>query len=186
MPSKKTGKQDPEKKENQETAKNPSEKEEKAKASEPEQEIAENPVSPLEEENAQLKDKLLRTLAEYDNFRKRSQKEKEAVYPDAVANTVLSFLPVLDNFERAIAAPCSDEEFKKGLELIQKAFFDTLGKLGVEEIPALGEPFDPNFHSAVMHVEDEAFSENTVCDVFQKGYKMGDRVVRHAMVKVAN
>lgn len=185
MPNKKTGKNDPEKKENQqEPEKNPVEQEQQKKTSQ--QEAAETPVSPLQEENDQLKDKLLRTLAEYDNFRKRSQKEKEAVYPDAVANTVLSFLPVLDNFERAIAAPCSDEEFKKGLELIQKAFFDTLGKLGVEEIPALGEPFDPNFHSAVMHVEDEAFSENTVCDVFQKGYKMGDRVVRHAMVKVAN
>ncbi len=97
-----------------------------------------------------------------------------------------SFLPVLDNFERAMAFECTDEEFRKGMDLIQRAFGDALSQLGVEEVPALGEPFNPNLHSAVMHVEDENFAENTVCEVFQKGYKLGDRVIRFAMVKVAN
>ncbi len=184
MPNKKTGKNDPEKKEKKtENVNTPEQGDAAAPAKEPE---TANKPSPLEEENAQLRDKLLRTLAEYDNFRKRSQKEKESIYPDAVAQTVKGFLPVLDNFERAMAFECADAEFRKGMDLIQKAFGDTLSKLGVEEIPALGEPFDPNLHSAVMHVEDESFSENTICEVFQKGYKMGDRVIRFAMVKVAN
>ena len=183
MPNKKMGKNDPEKNAKQEAEANTPEKEEKTAAQEPE---AETKPSALEEENAQLKDKLLRTLAEYDNFRKRSQKEKESIYPDAVADTVQNFLPVLDNFERAMAFECTDEEFRKGMDLIQKAFNEALTKLGIEEIPALGQAFDPNLHSAVMHVEDENFAENTICEVFQKGYKLGDRVIRFAMVKVAN
>lgn len=146
---------------------------------------------PTEEEKlaaqlADLNDKLMRTLAEYDNFRKRSQKEKDAIYPDAVANTVLAFLPVLDNFERALAAECKDADFKKGVELIMNAFKDCLTKLKVEEIAALGEEFDPNLHNAVMHIEDDATADNVIVDVFQKGYKLGDKVIRHAMVKVAN
>ena len=185
MPNKKTDKKNPEQKEKQEQEVNTPEKEETVEKQK-EEPVAENEKNPLEEENAQLKYKLLRTLAEYDNFRKRSQKEKEAIYPDAVANTIQNFLPVLDNFERAMAFECTDGEFRKGMDLIQKAFHDALAKLGVEEIPAMGEVFDPNLHSAVMHVEDENFAENTICEVFQKGYKMGDRVIRFAMVKVAN
>ena len=135
---------------------------------------------------ADLNDKLMRTLAEYDNFRKRSQKEKDALYPEAVANTVLTFLPVLDNFERALASECKDQDFKKGIELIMNAFKDCLTKLKVEEIASLGEEFDPNLHNAVMHIEDDTTADNVIVEVFQKGYKMGDKVIRHAMVKVAN
>ncbi len=146
---------------------------------------------PTEEEKlaaqlADLNDKLMRTLAEYDNFRKRSQKEKDAIYPEAVANTVLAFLPVLDNFERAVAAECKDADFKKGIELIMTAFKDCLTKLKVEEIASLGEEFDPNLHNAVMHIEDDTTADNVIVEVFQKGYKLGDKVIRHAMVKVAN
>ena len=146
---------------------------------------------PTEEEKlaaqlADLNDKLMRTLAEYDNFRKRSQKEKDAIYPEAVANTVLAFLPVLDTFERAVAAECKDADFKKGIELIMTAFKDCLTKLKVEEIASLGEEFDPNLHNAVMHIEDDTTADNVIVEVFQKGYKLGDKVIRHAMVKVAN
>lgn len=140
----------------------------------------------LKEENAALSDKYLRTLAEYDNFRKRSQKERDAIYPEAVASAVEKILPVMDNIDRALAADCSDAEFKKGIELIKQSFDDALSKLGICEIKAMGEQFDPNFHNAVMHVEDDEVGENTIVEVFQKGYVLGDRVIRFAMVKVAN
>ncbi len=140
----------------------------------------------LKEENAALSDKYLRILAEYDNFRKRSQKERDAIYPEAVASAVEKILPVMDNIDRALAADCSDAEFKKGIELIKQSFDDALSKLGISEIKAMGEQFDPNFHNAVMHVEDDSAEENTIVEVFQKGYVLGDRVVRFAMVKVAN
>lgn len=131
-------------------------------------------------------DQFLRLAAEYDNFRKRSQKEKENAWTDAKAETILSFLPVFDNLERALKAPCSDEAYAKGVEMTMNEFKKILSKLGVEEIPALGAPFDPNFHNAVMHVEDETVGENTIVEVFQTGFTSGDKVVRFAMVKVAN
>jgi len=140
----------------------------------------------LKEENAALSDKYLRTLAEYDNFRKRSQKERDAIYPEAIASAIERILPIMDNIDRALAADCSDAEFKKGIELIKQSFDDALSKLGISEIKAMGEQFDPNFHNAVMHVEDDEVGENTIIEVFQKGYVLGERVIRFAMVKVAN
>ena len=140
----------------------------------------------ITEELNDTKDKYLRLAAEYDNFRKRSQREREATYNDAAAATIKSFIPVLDNLERALAAPCSDEAYRKGVELTHKQLMETLDKLGVKEIPAKGETFDPNLHNAVMHIEDDTIDEQTVIEVFEKGYIMGDRVIRYAMVKVAN
>lgn len=131
-------------------------------------------------------DKLMRTLAEYDNYRKRSQREKTEVYPDAVAATVTKLLPVLDNFERALGTECADADFKKGVEMIFANLSETLKAMGVQEIEAAGQQFDPNLHNAVMHIEDEAIGENVVAQVMQKGYQLGDRILRHAMVQVAN
>lgn len=136
---------------------------------------------------AELNDKLLRTLAEYDNFRKRSVKEKEAIYPEAKADAVAKFIPVLDSMERAAGFECSDPEYKKGVDMIINSFQEALAAAGVEEIPAeAGTPFDPNLHNAVMHVENEEMPPNTIAQVFQKGYRMGDRVIRYSMVQVAN
>ena len=135
---------------------------------------------------SEANDKWLRTLAEYDNFRKRSQKEKEALYADVKAETIAKFLPAIDNFERAAAADSDPESYKKGIEMTVKQLLEILSALGVETFGEAGEPFDPNLHSGVMHEENEELGENTVADVFQKGYKLGDRIIRHATVKVAN
>ena len=132
------------------------------------------------------KEKYLRLCAEYDNFRKRSQKERDGLYADIKADTLLKFLPVYDNLERALATPTADEAYRKGVEMTMVQFDQTLEKLGITEIEALGKPFDPNVHNAVMHVEDESFGENEVVEVFQKGFKLNDKVIRFAMVKVAN
>ena len=140
----------------------------------------------LQEKIDELNDRLLRTMAEYDNFRKRSQREKEAIYPQATASAVAKFVPVIDTVERALEAPCNDAEYKKGVEMILQNFKDILQKMGVEEFGAAGEQFSPDLHNAVMHVEDEELEANVITDVFQKGYKLGDRIIRHAMVKVAN
>ena len=130
-------------------------------------------------------EKYMRMLAEYDNFRKRSAKEKEGVYGDACADVLTSILPVLDNLERAEA--CKDAEgLAKGLELTLKSFRETLEKLGVHEIESVGQTFDPNLHNAVMHEENDACGENEITEVLMKGYKKGDKVIRYAMVKVAN
>ena len=130
----------------------------------------------------------MRLYAEYDNFRRRSQKEKEGTYADAYIDALTQILPILDNLEREAQYGGEDKEhpLAKGLELTLKSFAETLEKMGVTEIPALGEKFDPNVHNAVMHVEDEAFGENEVVEVFMKGYIRGDKVLRHSMVKVAN
>ena len=139
-----------------------------------------------EEKIKELNDKYLRLAAEYDNFRKRTAKEKEALFGSAAALTVAPFLSVYDNLERAMANPCTDENYKKGVELIFAEFKNTLEGLKVEILDPKGENFDPNFHNAVMHEENEELGENIVSEVFQKGAKLGDRVVRPAMVKVAN
>lgn len=141
-----------------------------------------------EEKNKLIKseDKYLRLLAEYDNFRKRSIQEKLNASSDATARAALEVISVIDNFERAVAAECSDENYKKGVEMIYGQFVEVIKKLGVEEIDALGKEFDPNLHNAVSQVEDENFGENTVSQVYQKGYKLGDKVIRCAMVVVAN
>ena len=143
-------------------------------------------LAALQKENEELKNKLLRQMAEFDNFKKRTSKEKDELYGYAKADCVEAVLGVLDNFERALQTDCADETFKQGVEMIFNQFSEALKKLGVEEIPAQGETFDPQVHNAVNQVEDENFGENTVCQVFQKGYKIGDRVIRHSMVVVAN
>ena len=140
----------------------------------------------LQKQIDELNDKLLRTLAEYDNYRKRSIKEKDAIYPQAKADTVEKFLPIIDNFERAMQAECADEAFKKGMEMIFQSFMKTMTDLSVEEIGKVGEQFNPDLHNAVMHIEDETLGENVVAQVLQKGYRIGERVVRYAMVQVAN
>ncbi|MCI8496846.1 MAG: nucleotide exchange factor GrpE [Clostridiales bacterium] len=139
-------------------------------------------------EAEEKQDLLLRTAAEYENFRKRSQREKEGAYADSKALTVGAILPVLDNLERALSVPdASAEDLRKGLEMTLKQFQDAFTKLGIEEIPcAAGEAFDPQKHNAVMHVDDESMEENVVAECFQKGYQIGDRVIRHSVVKVAN
>lgn len=146
----------------------------------------------LKEENKVLNNKInavqekhMRLTAEYDNYRKRTVKEKEGIYTDACADVLKDMLPVIDNLERAIAADGSDSELKKGVEMTLKQFNDALGKLNVEEIPSDGK-FDPNVHNAVMHVQGEEYGENEIVEVFQKGYKRGEKVLRYSMVKVAN
>ena len=142
----------------------------------------------LAEQLAEANDKYMRLYAEYDNFRRRSQKEKEGIYTDAYVDALTKILPILDNLERAAqyGGEDTDHPLAKGLELTLKSFAETMEKMGVAEIPALGEKFDPNVHNAVMHVDDESFGENEVAEVFMKGYAKGDKVLRHSMVKVAN
>ncbi len=150
------------------------------------EEKKEEPKPGPEQELAGANDRYLRLMAEYDNFRKRSQKEKESLYGDIKAAAVKEFLPVYDNLERALAAETADEAYRKGVEMIMAQFNKTLEKLGVTEIKSLGEKFDPNLHNAVMHVDDEEKGENEIVEVFQKGFMLGDKVIRFAMVKVAN
>lgn len=137
-------------------------------------------------EYAALNDKYLRLCAEYDNFRKRSQKEKDSLYADIKAETLKKFLPVYDNLVRALDQSTEDEAYRRGVEMIMTQFNTTMEKLGVTEIESLGKQFDPAFHNAVMHVEDAEKGENEIVEVFQKGFLMGDKVIRFAMVKVAN
>lgn len=139
----------------------------------------------LDNEVSALKDRLMRLSAEYDNFRKRTSKEKEGIYTDASVDILKELIPVLDNLERAIAVNGSVEDLKKGIEMTIKGFQSSLEKLGVEEINT-SEGFDPNFHQAVMHIQDDNFDKNSVAEVFLKGYKKNDKVIRYTMVKVAN
>ena len=150
----------------------------------PEQEGAEVPGA--EQLLAEAADKYLRLAAEYDNYRKRTAKEKESIWSEAKAQTVAAFLPVFDNLERALKQETSDEAYKKGVEMTMKGLQDALTGLGVELIPALGETFDPNRHNAVMHVDDGEAGENTIVEVFQQGFICGEKVIRFSMVKVAN
>lgn len=162
-----------------------------------EEEIIEEQAEQEAEEEAQepdkakeWEDKYIRLYAEFDNFKKRSQREKDARYGDAVIDTVSELITVADNLERALAVEAENEEtvkFKEGVSMVYKQMQDTLSKLGVTEIKALGEQFDPNLHNAVMHIEDETVDDNTVVEEFMKGYIYNNtRVVRHSMVKVAN
>ena len=143
-------------------------------------------VDPLAEELAAEKDKYLRLAAEYDNFRKRSQRERENIYADIRADTVLKFLPVYDNLTRALSQETGDEAYYKGIELIMTGFNDILEKLGVTEIETVGERFDPEVHNAVMHEEDETKGESEIVEELQKGFRLGDKVIRFSLVKVAN
>ena len=140
----------------------------------------------LNAELASTKDKYLRTAAEYDNYRKRSIRERESIFSDSTAQAVMTLLPVLDNLERAAGQPTTDEAFAKGVSMTLEQFYECLKKLGVTEIEAQGAQFDPNLHNAVMHVKQEDCDDNTIVEVFQKGFKIGDKVSRHAIVKVAN
>ena len=134
-----------------------------------------------------VKDQFVRLTAEYDNYRKRTTKEKDNIYQDAKADTIKAFLAVYDNLERAAAAEGGeDSPHKKGLDLIFSQFKELLKKLGVEEIEAKGQPFDPEKMNAVMHIDDENYGENEVAQVFQAGFQMGDKVIRYAIVQVAN
>lgn len=154
-----------------------------------EEKAAETPKAPepdFKEELRGANDRYLRLLAEYDNFRKRSQREKDSLYGDIKADTVTKFLPVYDNLVRALAQTTEDEAYRKGIEMIMNQFCTTMEKLGVEKIESLGKTFDPALHNAVMHVDDESLGENIVAEEFQKGYTYRDTVVRHSMVKVAN
>ena len=132
------------------------------------------------------KDQFLRLAAEYDNYRKRTAKEKESLWTDAKADTVQAFLPVYDNLERALKQDTADEAFKKGVEMTMNQLKEVFARLGVTEIEAQGQPFDPNLHNAVMHIEDENFGESEISQVFQAGFLLGDKVIRHAIVQVAN
>lgn len=143
----------------------------------------------IEELNKKLleaNDKYLRTVAEYDNFRKRSQKEKEAIFSDSKTDIIGKFLPVIDNFERAASAETDLESYKKGIEMTVTQLLDVFKSLGVEAYGEKGEEFDPNIHNGVMHVDDENLGENVISEVYMKGYKLGDKVIRHATVIVAN
>ena len=151
-----------------------------------EEQVPETEAAPEQELLAAAEDKFLRLAAEYDNYRKRTAKEKEGIWTEAKAQTVAAFLPVYDNLERAMKQETADEAYKKGVEMTMKGLQDALTSLGVEVIPALGETFDPNRHNAVMHVDDEEAGENTIVEVFQQGFICGDKVIRFSMVKVAN
>lgn len=161
----------------------PKTKKEEKKAAKKEKKAA---APDLSEELKGANDRYLRLLAEYDNFRKRSQKEKDSLYGDIKADTLSKFLPVYDNLCRALAQNTEDEAYRKGVEMIMTQFEQTLEKLGVTKIESLGRTFDPNIHNAVMHVEDEEKGENEIVEVFQEGFLLGEKVIRFAMVKVAN
>jgi len=165
----------------------------------PELEILENEPASAEETNpmldaleafkcalAEQEDKYLRLAAEYDNFRKRSQREKSTAWADAQADTALAFLPVFDNLERALKQETVDEAYAKGVEMTMSQLKTVLERLGIEEILTVGEPFNPAFHNAIMHIEDETLGDNIITECFQTGFKLGDKVMRAAMVKVAN
>ncbi len=167
-------------------------KDKKTKKSKKDEEIAAiiAEATELSQKHIELKDTYMRVCAEYDNFRKRSMKEKDMIYSEAVADTITKLLPVIDNFERAINFNNSlnreKNDFEKGIELIFNQLSKYLDDIGVKEIEADGANFNPDLHYAVMHIEDENIAENTIVEVLQKGYALKDRVIRHAMVKVAN
>ena len=173
-------------------AEEPKQEEKPAKEPKKEEKPAKEPKAKAEKEpdlKSQLaaeKDKYLRLLAEYDNFRRRSQKEKENIYTDVRGETLKKFLPVYDSLNRALMQTAEDDPARKGLEMIMTQYENALTQLGVSLIEAVGQPFDANFHNAVMHVEDESVGENIVVEEFEKGFKIGDKVLRYSVVKVAN
>ena len=153
--------------------------------------VEETPANNAELEQAKAalaaqEDKYLRLAAEYDNYRKRTAKEKESLWTDVKADTAAAFLPVYDNLERAMNQATADEAYKKGVEMTMNQLKEVFSKLGIEEIPALGEQFDPNLHNAVMHIDNEELGENVISQVFQAGFRCGEKVIRFSMVQVAN
>ncbi len=148
---------------------------------------AQEKKGPTAEEQLQAeRDKYLRLAAEYDNYRKRSTKERENIFADVRSDTIAKFLPVYDNLVRALEQTTEDEAYRKGVELIMSQFEETLERLGVTPIEALGQKFDPALHNAVMHVDDETKGENEIVLEFQKGFKIGEKIIRFSMVQVAN
>ena len=164
---------------------------EEAVAEEVTEEVAEEAIDENEKKIAELSDKILRITAEYENFRKRTAREKESLYEMATSDTVAAFLPLFDNMEKAIKVKPNDasgewKAFSEGVDLMKKQMADILTSLRVTAIDAVGEEFNPELHNAVMHVEDEEAGEGVIVEEFQKGFKTGDRVIRHSVVKVAN
>ena len=168
-------------------AENPKKQKEDTKAKEPQGNEEEKKEDPLQQELDETKERLLRLSAEYSNYKRRSEKEKQETYVYAKAETIKELLPVIDNLERALANETKDyDALKKGVEMTFSNLSTILQKLGIEVFGEPGETFDPNLHNAVMHVEDENYKTGEIVDVFQKGYKIGDKIVRTAMVKSAN
>ena len=160
---------------------------EETPAEEVTEEVVETPeVNPWEEKYNAERDAHLRVAAEFDNFRKRTIKEKEASYGNGKADAVAKILPIYDNLERALQQETTDAAYKKGVELTMNELLKIFTGLGVEVFGTVGDEFDPNLHNAVMHIDSDELSENTISQVFQKGFKLGDKVVRFAMVQVAN
>ena len=149
------------------------------------EETAANEADKVAEELSAVKEQLVRTMAEYDNFRKRSQREKDALRADIIVNVTSKFLPVMDNLERALNADCTDENYKSGVKMIYDSFMETLKGLGVEEIESDGADFSPNLHQAVQKIQSEEVESGKVAQTFAKGYKIGDKVIRFAVVAVA-
>lgn len=168
-----------EKKENKEVEKNEKEKNEKVEKKESKEMV------PKEDYDA-LDDHFKRILAEFENFKKRSKKERESLYNSILSDVVESILPILDNLENAAKVETKDESYKQGVELVLKQFNDVLKSKGIEEIEAEGETFDPELHEAVRSVQDATKGEKEIVEVYRKGYKIGNKVIRHAMVSVAN
>ena len=145
-----------------------------------------NELNSVKVELEETTDRLKRLMAEFDNFKKRSAKEREGLYNSLLSDIVGSFLPVVDNLEKAVNSNTEDEGYKQGVELVLKQFMDVLGSLGVKEIEGVGSTFNPEYHEAVSLVQDEALGEKEIKEVFRKGYKIGEKVIRHSMVVVAN
>lgn len=148
--------------------------------------MEDNEINNMKTELEETTDRLKRLMAEFDNFKKRSAKEREGLYNSLLADIVSSFLPVVDNLEKAVNSNTEDEGYKQGIELVLKQFMDVLSSLGVKEIEGVGSAFNPEYHEAVSSVQDETLGEKEIKEVFRKGYKIGDRVIRHSMVVVAN
>ena len=161
-------------------------KQENAEVEQPQEEVVTPEVNPWEEKYNAEHDSYLRLAADYDNFRKRTAKEKEQSYSNGKADAVEKLLPVYDNLERALNQPTQDEAYKKGVEMTMTQLVGIFAGLGVEIFGNVGDSFDPNIHNAVMHTEEEGVEENTITQVFQKGFKLGEKIVRFAMVQVAN
>ena len=148
--------------------------------------VEDTELNSVKAELEETTDRLKRLMAEFDNFKKRSAKEREGLYNSLLSDIVGSFLPVVDNLEKAVNSNTEDEGYKQGVELVLKQFMDVLGSLGVKEIEGVGSTFNPEYHEAVSLVQDEALGEKEIKEVFRKGYKIGEKVIRHSMVVVAN
>ena len=178
-------KQEETRKENKNIDKNEENAKENKSENNKEKELNEQ-ISKLKDELADVKDRHTRLIAEFDNLKKRSAKEREGLYNSIIGDIISSLLPVIDNLEKATEADSKDEEYKKGIELVLKQFKDVLNANGVKEIEAVGQPFDPELHEAVSMIQDENLGEKIVAQEYRKGYMIGNKVIRHSMVVVAN